>query len=83
MVGLQTIAVGVGLAIGNASAGVLFEPLAAYFAPPFNYAVGLALFQTLFIPAGFCYYKLSKTTTIDIATVKETLTARAKLTIGS
>ncbi len=80
-VGFLAIAIGMGVAIGNASAGVLFEQLAVYFAPPLNYAIGLALFQLLLIPAGFCYYRLSKISASDIAAVKQTLANRAKLTI--
>lgn len=78
-VGLISVSVGLGLALGNALAGILFDSIAAQFAPPLNYAVGLALFQLVFIPAGLCYYRLSQTTAQDIAAVKQVLTSRAKL----
>jgi hypothetical protein len=77
-VGFLTIAVGVGVAIGSGLTGLLIDALAAYFVAPLNYAVGLALFQLLFLPAGFCYYKLTKTTRADIAAVRKTLARRAQ-----
>jgi len=76
-IGLLSIAVGLGLALGNAGAGLLFDYFALYFAPPTHYALGLALFQLLFIPAGLSYYQLSKSSAADIAQVKQILTARA------
>ena len=78
-VGLLTISVGLGLATGNALAGLSFDQFALLFASPWNYAAGLALFQLLFIPAGLAYYQLSKTMGHDIALVKQTLTERAEM----
>lgn len=77
VIGLISVAVGVGLAVGNALAGIGFEYLAGRVAPPLNYALGLALFQLVFIPAGWCYYRLSKTAAGDIAEVKQLLAKRA------
>ena len=77
IIGFMSVAVGVGVALGNALAGVSFDYFSAQFAPPLNYAVGLALFQLLFIPAGFCYYRLSKSAGRDIAEVKKVLKERA------
>ena len=77
-VGFMAVAIGLGVATGNALAGLLFDYLALYLASPLNYAVGLALFQLLFIPAGLCYTVLSKTTPGDIAGVRHTLRERAE-----
>jgi MFS family permease len=78
--GLLTISTGLGLALGNALAGLSFGYLEQAFAPPWNYAVGLSLFQLILIPAAGCYYQLTKTTTQDIAEVKQTLARRAETT---
>lgn len=78
-VGLLTISVGLGVALGTALAGLSFDMIAPALASPWNYALGLALFQLLFIPAGLAYYQLSKTTRHDIAWVKQTLAERAEM----
>lgn len=78
MAGFLTIATGLGVAMGNALAGLLFGYLENHFAPPLNYAVGLACFQLLFIPAGWCYYQLSKTSGYDISQVKQVLAERGQ-----
>jgi len=78
-VGLLTVSIGIGLAMGNALAGISFDyfAVARQIGPPMNYAMGLALFQLLFIPAGLAYYQLTKTTAPDIAEVKRILTERS------
>ncbi len=81
IVGLLNIAVGAGIAIGNAVAGFSFGYFAQNFPPPVNYAVGLALFQLVLIPAGLSYYQLSKTAPKDMAEVRQVLTERAKLAL--
>ena len=78
VIGLLLIAVGLGLALGNALGGVGSDYLLQYLAAPWNYAVALALFQLIFIPAGWCYYRLSKTGTKDIAEVRQTLARRSE-----
>jgi MFS family permease len=78
-VGLLSISVGLGLALGNALAGLSFDLFAPVLASPWHYAMSLALFQLLFIPAGLAYYQLSKTTMYDIARVKQTLAERAEI----
>lgn len=78
VVGLLNISLGLGLALGNGLAGPVFEALAPKFGSPWNYALGLSLFQLFLIPAGWCYYQLTKTTTQDITRVRQTLAERAK-----
>ena len=78
MAGFLSVAIGLGVALGNALAGLSFGYLENSFAPPLNYALGLALFQLIFIPAGLCYYRLSKTTTGDIRQVKQILADRGQ-----
>jgi MFS family permease len=80
-VGFLTIAVGLGLAGGNAFTGLVVDWLSTWLTSPWNYAVGLALFQLIFIPAAICFYALSKATPADIAAVRRTLRDRGKLTI--
>jgi MFS family permease len=77
-VGMLTIAIGIGVALGNALTGVLFNFFAQYLESPLYFAVGLALFQLVFIPAGLSFYRLAKTSPQDTAEVQHTLTERAK-----
>lgn len=44
---------------------------------PDNYAITLALFQLVVIPAALCYYRVSKTISQDITAVSQTLADRA------
>jgi MFS family permease len=78
VIGLLLIAVGLGLALGNALGGVGSDYLLRYLPAPWNYAVALALFQFIFIPAGWCYYRLSKTGSKDIAEVRQVLARRSE-----
>lgn len=81
IIGFMSVAVGAGVALGNALAGILFDYLGRQFAPPLNYAVGLTLFQLLFIPAGLCYHRLSKSAARDIGEVKRVLRERSEVTL--
>ncbi|MEM7118494.1 MAG: MFS transporter [Chloroflexota bacterium] len=69
-------------AVGNASSvsltGFLITYLTAQFTPPLNYAVGLALFQLLVLPAGLCYFGVRKYVVMDKTAVRTLLTQRAK-----
>ena len=76
--GFMTIATGLGLALGNWLAGLTISSLAHFYAPPLNYALGLALFQLWLIPAGWCYYQISKSVAEDLARLKRTLSLRAE-----
>lgn len=77
-VGLLAVAIGLGVALGNALTGLAFNILAQYFDSPDFYVVGLALFQLMLIPAGLSYYRLSKTAPADTTQVRQTLAERAK-----
>ncbi len=75
--GLANLSNGVGRAMG-----IWLTPLAASFfstgfVEPFNYAVGLTIFQMFFLPAGFCYYQASKTTPYDTAQTRIILSHRS------
>ena len=76
--GLGNLTFSVGRSLGNGVIGVTFGYLAASYAEPLNFVLGLALFQIFFLPTAFFYYRATKTTPQDIARVKATLTSRAK-----
>jgi MFS family permease len=76
VVGMFQIASGIGLSIGNGLAGLAFTYLGRYFLPPWNFALALAFFQLVMIPAGLCFYQATKTTPKDILAVRKTLTER-------
>ena len=78
--GIANLSNGVGRSAGNWLTGVAFTYFesSGRFSSPWNYAVGLALFQLFFIPTGFSYYKATKTIREDIADVKRILTERAQ-----
>jgi MFS family permease len=68
---------GIGRATGNALVGVTFRALARSIPPPFNFAVGLAVFQIFFIPTGVMYWLASRTSPRDIAAVRHLLDERS------
>lgn len=68
---------GVGRTIGTDLVVRAFDALARPFPPPLNYAIGLAAFQLAFIPTGIMYWRASRTSPRDIATVDALLRARA------
>lgn len=74
---------GVGRAAGNGLVGMTFRALEAAFPPPFNYALGLALFQLFFVPTGLMYWLASRSSPRDIESVRETLQDRAGTRKGS
>lgn len=67
-----------GSAISVGLTGFVFTWLTADFAPPDNYAIGLALFQIVAIPAGLCYLGLRRHIARDMARVRQLLTQRAQ-----
>ncbi|MCG3208941.1 MAG: hypothetical protein FOGNACKC_02554 [Anaerolineae bacterium] len=77
-VGFLTIAIGLGAALGSGLTGLVVDALSPYLAAPLNYVVGLAVFQLLFIPAGWCYYKLTQASAADTTAVRQTLARRAE-----
>jgi MFS family permease len=77
IIGLSRLFRAAGNAISVGLTGVVFAVLSTDLAPPDNYAVGLALFQILVIPAGLCYLGASRVIPHDIARVRQTLLDRA------
>jgi MFS transporter, Spinster family, sphingosine-1-phosphate transporter len=68
---------GVGRSIGSALTGPIAARLEHSLPPPFNWALGLTVFQVFFIPTGWCYWKASQTCPTDITDVRSTLSERA------
>jgi MFS transporter, Spinster family, sphingosine-1-phosphate transporter len=77
MLGISRVFRSVGSAISVGLTGFVFTWLTADFAPPNNYAVGLAIFQIIAIPAGLCYLGVRRHVASDMARVRQTLTERA------
>jgi MFS family permease len=77
IIGLTRVVRALGNALSVGLTGLVFTALTAGYPPPDNYAVGLALFQLLVIPAGLCYFGASKAVPQDIAIVRQILMARA------
>ena len=82
VIGLFQIAGGLGLSLGNGLAGLAFTYLGARLPLPWNYALALALFQLVMLPAGLCYYRAIKTTPKDILAARQTLAERGTSTEG-
>ena len=68
---------GIGRAAGNSLASATFNVLARTLPPPWNFAVGLAVFQAFFIPTGLMYWLASRTSPKDIGDVQHLLAERA------
>ncbi|MCP4361553.1 MAG: MFS transporter [Chloroflexi bacterium] len=75
IVGASRLFRALGSALSVAAAGWLIVHLNT--PAPDNYAITLALFQVVVIPAGICYYRVSQTIADDVATAKSTLARRA------
>lgn len=69
---------GVGRALGNIFIGIVLGFISLKFNEPYNYIFTMVLFQLFFIPAVYCYYKVSKNSGRDIRKVKSVLKRRAK-----
>ncbi len=69
---------GIGRAAGNSLASATFNVLARTLPPPWNFAVGLAVFQAFFIPTGLMYWLASRTSPKDIGDVQHLLAERAE-----
>lgn len=76
--GVGNLANGVGRSIGTALTGPVATALERSVPAPFNWALGLTLFQVFFLPTGWCYWKASQTCPADIEEVRTTMTARAR-----
>lgn len=69
---------GVGRALGNILIGIVLGYISLKFNEPYNYIFTMILFQLFFIPAVYCYYKVSKNSGRDIRKVKSVLKRRAR-----
>jgi MFS family permease len=76
--GLGNMGNGVGRASGTAITGAIAGAIERAVPPPFNWALGLSLFQFFFIPTGWCYWKASRTCPGDIEEVRAIMRARGK-----
>ncbi len=76
--GLGNLVNGVGRSLGNGLTGLAANLLEAVFRSPWNFAVGLAIFQVFFLPTGYCYWRASKVCEADIDEVQAVLAARAR-----
>lgn len=76
--GLTSLSDGLGRSLGNGLTGLVGATLILAVQAPTNYAISLALFQLFFIPTGYCYWRLIRTTPVDIEDVKTTLLARVE-----
>lgn len=77
IIGMSRLARAAGNAISVGLAGVLFTKLAETAVPPLNYAIGLALFQILVLPAVTCYWLGRKTVPQDLQHVHDKLRQHA------
>lgn len=71
---------GLGRTVGNVGLGFVLAIVSKFTDEPNNYIITLILFQMFFIPAAFCYFKMSKKNTQDIKRVRTILRRRSKLT---
>ena len=76
--GLGNLSNGISRTLGNGLTVVAAGLLTARFGAPWNYAIGLTVFQVFFIPTGLCYWMASKTCTTDIARVRSLLVERGR-----
>jgi MFS family permease len=74
--GLGNLANGIGRSVGNAVTGGLADAIGRAIVPPWNWAVGLALFQVFLLPTGYCYWRAAKSSPADITEVRAVLKAR-------
>lgn len=76
--GMQNLVNGLGRSAGNALTGPVANALERSLVPPLNWAVGLAIFQVFFIPAGWMYWRAAKTSPRDITEARATLEERGR-----
>lgn len=76
--GLGNMANGIGRAAGTGLTGALAGAIERAVPPPFNWAIGLSVFQLFFLPTGWCYWKASQTCPGDIEEVRGILAARGR-----
>ncbi|MCP3975144.1 MAG: MFS transporter [bacterium] len=76
--GVQNMINGVGRSVGNALTGPVATALERSLVAPLNWAVGLAIFQVFFIPAGWMYWRAAKTSPGDITETRAMLEERGR-----
>lgn len=69
---------GCGRALGNVLIGIVLGFVSLSFNEPYHYIYTMVIFQLFFIPAVYCYYKVSRNSGRDIRKVKSILRRRAK-----
>jgi MFS family permease len=77
--GMGNLVNGVGRSLGAVLTAAVASALERSVPPPFNWALGLSLFQVFFLPTGYSYWKASQTCPADIVEVRELLEERAKI----
>lgn len=80
--GLGNMANGIGRASGTALTGAVAGAIERAVPPPFNWALGLSLFQAFFLPTGWCYWRASQTSPHDIEDVRAIMRRRAAVDAG-
>jgi len=75
--GMGSLVNGVGRSFGAALTAMMASAIERAVPPPWNWALGLSLFQIFFLPTGWCYWKASETCPADIIEVQELLVTRA------
>jgi len=75
--GLVTLAEGVTRSAGNGLVGWLTATVITSTASSRSYAIALAGFQLFFLPTGYCYWRLTRTSPADIEDVRRALRERA------
>jgi len=80
--GLGNFVNGIGRSTGTMLTAAAATAIERSVPPPFNWALGLSVFQIFFLPTGWCYWKASTTCPADIAEVEAMLTERAQRAIA-
>jgi len=76
--GMGNLVNGVGRSLGAGLAAAGASAIERAVPPPFNWALGLSVFQLFFLPTGFCYWKAGQTCPDDILEVNDLLEQRGK-----
>lgn len=76
--GMGNLVNGLGRSLGAAATAATATAIERAVPPPFNWALGLSVFQVFFLPTGFCYWKASQTCPGDIVEIEGILEERAR-----
>jgi hypothetical protein len=80
--GMGNLVNGVGRSVGAGLTAAVASAIERGVPPPWNWALGLSIFQVFFLPTGWCYWKASETCPGDIIEVEELLERRAEEATG-